>query len=359
MAYKYTHFIPQSTAPNGAKSIGVYNGNGEKVGTVLLGRLTPITKEKLYSFGLMADIHLWKVTPNWQANYKLDSALNYFQKQGCIFCAHCGDLTDQGFYIEKYTDGVETDTGAFDKYREICVKYTIPVYGICGNHESYNRPIRDTLSMLEEYTTELEELTGVAKLSYTIEQGNDVFIFCGQPVNNAVMSDEDLQWLYETLEANRNKRCFVFVHSFIPNDSGNALSVQTNSIFKMWGETKTTAFKNLLTHYKNIVLFHGHSHMKFICQELDESANYTEKNGFKSVHIPSLSRPRDVANGASINDDKGSEGYIVDVYDDCIVLNGMDFISEQYVPLGVFKINTTLQNIEANTFVDSTGTIIT
>jgi hypothetical protein len=37
-----------------------------------------------------------------------------------------------------------------------------------------------------------------------------------------------------------------------------------------------------------------------------------------------------------------SQGYIVDVYDDCIVLNGMDFISNKPIPLGVYKIDTIL-----------------
>jgi hypothetical protein len=179
------------------------------------------------------------------------------------------------------------------------------------------------------------------------------------------MRPSDLQWLYETLEANRNKRCFVFVHSFIPDDSGNALSVQDNSIFGTkyvcvdWSQTHTQAFKNLLIHYKNIVFFHGHSHLKFKSQELDKSANYTEKNGFKSVHVTSLGIPRDIVGDTAVEDRAGSEGYIVDVYDDCIVLNGMDFINNEFVPLGIYKIDTALQNIEANTFTDSTGIIKT
>ena len=48
MAYKYKHFIPQNTAPKGAKKIGVYNANGEKMLTIPLGGLTPVKKEKLY-----------------------------------------------------------------------------------------------------------------------------------------------------------------------------------------------------------------------------------------------------------------------------------------------------------------------
>jgi hypothetical protein len=61
----------------------------------------------------------------------------------------------------------------------------------------------------------------------------------------------------------------------------------------------------------------------------------------------------------SVNDNVASQGYVVDVYDDCIVLNGMDLINNEYIPLGVYKIDTTLEEIAAGTFTDSTGTIVT
>jgi hypothetical protein len=35
-----------------------------------------------------------------------------------------------------------------------------------------------------------------------------------------------------------------------------------------------------------------------------------------------------------------SQGYIVDVYDDCIVLNGVDMINQKPLPIGTYKIDT-------------------
>ena len=339
-----TPFIAQNIAPPNAKNLAIFDGNTKLFDVDISKMKLPVLGKKLYSFGLMSDIHLWKVIPNtWCPETKLDSALTYFENQGCDFCVHCGDLTEMGFYIEKYTDGMEVDTATFDVYNEIRQKHNIPIYGLCGNHENYNRDMDKTLALLEEYTTELEQLSGVAKLSYVQIFGDDAFIFLGQPTYNKVMSDEDLLWLEEMLETYKDKRCFVFVHSFIPNDSGNALGVQTNSIFGMWGEEKTEAFKELLSNHKKSVLFHGHSHLKFECQLLDKNANYTTKNGFGSVHIPSLSRPRniDTKNNKSIDDLSGSQGYVVDVYEDCIVLNGIDFTSNKPVPIGTYKIETT------------------
>ena len=351
MAYMYKHFISQNTAPSGAKRIGVYNDSGEKICTLPLGGLTPVTAEKKYSFGVVSDMHLWKVTSSWDGNRKIDNALTYFENKGCALCAHCGDITQTGLYDEG--DKVNLAPEQFAVYKEICDRHTIPVYGLCGNHESYVNPIANNLEELKYYTG--------TDLYYTVTQGDDLFIFLGQPNYNAVIGDDALQWLYETLEENRNKRCFVFIHAYIEEDSGDPLDLRENSIFEYWGATKTKVFMNLLKHYTNTILFHGHSHMKYECQKLDKNANYTERNGFKSVHVPSSARPRDVdlTTNTTPDDNNGSQGCVVDVYNDCIVLNGMDFVANEYVPLGVLKIDTTLQTVEAGTITDSTGIIIT
>ena len=346
MAYVYRHFIPQNTAPKGATKIGVYDRNGKRVMTIPLGGLIPPNSEKLYSFGLVSDIHLWKALSSWDGNTKFDNALSYFDSYGCVMCIVTGDLTQSGFYVR--TDDTDASTQSFDetqfqKYKEICDKHAIPVYEMCGNHESYySMSVSENLDKLKTYT-------GKDVLSYTVTQGNDLFILCGQPDDFIVMSDEDFTWLGETLEANKDKRCFVFIHSHIDDnveggveDSGNPAFARENSIFGYWGATKTANFINLMKQYPNAILFHGHTHIKFEAQEFDPQANYSEENGFKSVHIPSLGWPRTLvsSDGTWEGAHTESQGYIVDVYDDCIVLNGWDFINNKYVPLGVYKINT-------------------
>lgn len=335
MAYKYTHFIPQNIAPTGAKRIGVYNSNGERVCTVPLGRLKPPTGEPSYRFGLVSDIHLYKrgeAWVTWNPEEKFDNALSYFESQGCFFCVHCGDITQTGLYDEG--DKVNLRPEQFEVYKDVLDKHTIAVYGVCGNHESYVVPITSNLEELEYYTR--------TELYYVVGMGSDLFILLGQPSGGEVMSEDAFNFLKIVLAGAPDKRCFVFVHSYIEEDSGDAKDLRENSIFETWGTAKTNAFMDLLRANPNTILFHGHSHMKFMSQEFDKAANYTEKNGFKSVHVPSLGRSRDVnlAAGTTPEDMSSSEGYIVDVYDDCIVLNGRDFVGGKWIPTGVIKIKT-------------------
>lgn len=345
MAYKYKHFIPQNIAPNEAKRIGVYDADGKRVCSVSLGGLTPPAKEKIYSFGLVSDVHIHSnpyVT--WQPVPKFDKALTVFESYGCSFCVACGDLTNTGFYLrtDESVSGTEyLDEAQFAKYKEICEKHSIPVYELMGNHESYyGMPITGNLTLMKAYT-------GNDTLSYTVAQGNDLFILIGQPRDTTVMGDEDFQWLSETLEANKDRRCFVFVHSHIDDnveggveDSGNPVFARENSIFGYWGAAKTASFINLMRQYPKTILFHGHTHIMFEAQRFDKQANYSDENGFRSVHIPSSGSPREVvsSDGTWVGRDAESQGYIVDVYDDCVVLNGIDLINNKFVPLGVMRI---------------------
>ena len=76
-------------------------------------------------------------------------------------------MTQTGFF----NDG-DTETfvaSQFDSYKEICDRHTIPVYGICGNHESYVNPIVNNL-------TELKSYTGI-DMYYSVAYRNDLFIF--------------------------------------------------------------------------------------------------------------------------------------------------------------------------------------
>lgn len=331
MRYKYSHFIQQNIAPPGAKRIVALDSSGKTACTIPLGGLTPPKEEPLYSFGLISDIHLYPIAEVvWHPHTKLGNALTFFESQGCAFAAHCGDFTQTGLTLDSADTGL--DTRQFEQYQSICAAHSIPVYAVCGNHESITN--KDAYAMKNQREL-LLQYTG-NDLYFTVEYEGDLFIFVGQPNWNVVMDDAEFSWLKETLESNTNKRCFVFIHAYIEEDSGDPMDYRENSIFENWGETKKQAFMDLMASHKNAVLFHGHSHTMLECQQYDKTANYTERNGFKSVHVPSLSLPRylDFETEKALEDANASEGYIVDVYPDGFHLRGWDFIGNAPSPLG-------------------------
>ena len=108
--------------------------------------------------------------------------------------------------------------------------------------------------------------------------------------------------------------------------------------------------------------FSGHSHWKWYLQKYETIANIFrsyDDNGNPTcgwcVHIPSCASPID-SNGTNTRVSKGleSEGGIVDVYDNYIVIRGMVFKDAEdethvnlYSPIAQYKLDTTLINIPA------------
>ena len=331
---QYKDFIPENVALPNTRRIGIYDSKGNRVGFIPLNTLTPPTMgQKQYSFGALSDVHIVYQT----ATLDFQKALTYLNEDVDVaFTCICGDLTDNGT-----AEQLAQYKAVVDAYSE-----DTPVYAIAGNHEGYSsKP-----TLLEQYTGK--------PLYYSFTHGNDVFLMlgCYSWSNDGIFTKEYLQWVYETLEVNRNKRCFIFEHVFPWGDSGNPGGYYG---FDMFSGTKGSVFQSLLRHYKNTVFFHGHSHTKFYLQEVDDKANYSDALGYQSVHIPSLAVPRDIVNSALSNIYADSEGYVVDVYENGIHLRGRDFVRGEFLPIASYWLDTTIQIIEPGNFIDSTGTITT
>lgn len=328
---RYEDFIPENTAPAGTKRIGIYKLNGIRVGHISPGRLLQDKGKKLYSFGALADVHMQYET----APQDFQTALTYLNETADFVCV-CGDLT---------TNGSANELSAYKQHVEQYAQ--IPVYTIAGNHEGRNP---DILSILETYTGK--------PLYYCFTQGQDVFIMVGVKSHTSgdLFADGELQWLYETLEANRNRRCFVFQHVF---PRANSLGLYDNS---SWGGTEAAVFTSLIRHYPNVILFHGHSHLRFDLQgTYGEKANYDKDFGCHSIHISSVSSPRDAnaTDNGWVHVFADSEGYVVDVYEQGIHLRGRDFVGKAFLPIASYWLDTTLATVAAGTYSDNTGTIRT
>lgn len=337
-----TKLIKQNTAPKGAVKVVLFNENDESICEMSLGHLAkPASSRKLYSFLALSDVHQ-------QYDTGLEDhrrALTYANNSDEIdFVIETGDLTKAGTLIEIQEWKACVDAYLPDK----------PLYAITGNHENYS-------ARMSSYN--LSDYTG-HPLYYSFTKDDDVFIMIGCygwyegdiiPPNNT-LTDEELQWVYDTLEKNRNRRCFVCFHVLPWNDCGNAGGLYTYNLFT---GTRCSVLLSLLKHYKNVIMFHGHSHLRYELQEIDKKANYSDSNGYKSVHVSSLTVPRDANNAMNgyVDIFAESEGYIVDVYDNGIHLRAINFKTEEFIPIASYWIDTTIVEMEANTYTDSTGTI--
>ena len=329
----YTGLIRENTAPIGATKIGVYDASGARQGSIELGTLTPPDLgSKLYSSAAISDIHL----PYDTAKEDFQNALTYFNSlDDLLFVNICGDLTDAGS-VEELTD-----------YKEMRDTYSAkPVYSVSGNHE-YTCSTSYDFSNWTTYTGH--------HLWYSYTQGNDVYIMVGMNGYSSPFSTAELQWLYETLEANRNKRCFVYQHVFPWGGSGDVAGL--NGHGDLLDNVPGHVFLSLMSHYKNVIWFHGHSHQLFQTQEQYQVNNVDRVYARYSVHIPSLALPRIIVDDAQYGVFEASEGYVVDVYENGIILRGRDFVREKFLPIATFYLDTTLQTVAEETYVDPTGTI--
>lgn len=328
MRYRYRGLIKQNIAPKGATKIVIKDANGNQITTIPLVFLERPIGSKLYSFGLLSDIHC--AGNNSEEKKRFDNALTYFEQQDCVFCCHSGDMTNVGFHND--SDG-SYNPWQMEEYKNVIDSHpNLPVYGCCGNHESYGTDITCCVGQLPSYT-------GIPSLHYSMEYQNDIFIFLSQPAGNKPMSDEALTWLGTTLEINKNKRCFVFVHPFIDDgDSGNPYGLYGNKVFDWWGEKKYQ-FINIIRQY-NTIVFHGHSHISPNMQEEIKHSNYSEQLGFRSVHVPSISYERKVEAKTTLSVDYNvGYGYLVDVYTDFIILNGFNVVNNKVVGIATYKID--------------------
>lgn len=333
-----TPFIAENIVPLNVKNLAVFNGN-TKIGNVDISNMRPQNLgSKLFSFGALSDVH---VTESSKGNFQ--KALSYFNNvENVAFTCIAGDLTQQG----------TTDQYTF--YKNCVNEYSpnTPVYEITGNHDV--ETFTGTTEFVKPYLNE--------DLYYSFTQGNDLFIMFGMQgwkTTGETFSDESLQWLYEILEANRNKRCIVFEHCPRFDGSGNPYPPAPTGDILL--SQSGTCFKGLMQHYKNAIWFHGHTHISFEAQKDCSHANYDRKFGCHSVHIPSTMAIKTLnsAGDGYDGDSNRGMGYVVDVYENHIVLRGRDFVADKFVPIATYCLDTALQTIEANTFTDSTGTIVT
>lgn len=265
--------------------------------------------DKLYTFGVTSDIHL---RPDNCGNGidDFNRTIPLLQNLGAEFVGIPGDL---GYYGN--TNELELYNSALNTLA------TVPFHVVRGNHD---KPFTDA-----DWLT----YTGYTANHEFVYYG-DVFLFMSMDyadnTTNAIESGyaEGLAWLKARLDRYKGARIFIFCHYPPSGYSGLA-----DGQYYGWTSTATEddELVTIINQTKNVVMFTGHTHYRLNVQDTYDNMNIYRFNASKTalVHVPSNSRPRD-ASGNTV--EEYSEGYIVEVYEQGVVIRGVDFVSGEMMP---------------------------
>ena len=331
----YEDFIDANIAPYAADAIAIYDEADVKVGSIAINGIKADNSGLLYSVGMLSDVHLNTQNSYYSDSFTdFDSALKFFNSSAVnvAFTCTCGDISENGIEAE------------FARYQEIvAANPSTPVYTTTGNHDATYSGINEAL---------WKQYTGhglVYEVSKSLPNGKtDHYLFLGMSAWNfaEAYTSANLMWLKSRLEAYKNERCFIITHLFFPDGAGNMLNIYPEGNWLRG--VQLNELKELAAKYVNTIWFSGHSHWKWSLQKFDDDANvYRNQNAGWTVHIPSCAKPSD-SDGISSRDEKKdqSEGAVINVYENHIDILGVDLLAGQYIPIGTYRLDTTLEVLE-------------
>lgn len=349
--------LPDYTAiPDGASSILV-TLDGETL------EIYDIPQEKradrgeyTYSFGTISDLHFNRYQfsdGNDVAENTFDRALSFYDKAGVSLVAMPGDIS---------TDG---EKEAFMAFNEISSRYDFPVYTTTGNHDlhaKYKKENWRTYMNNGVYGDVTAE--GIVNVSdngldfvYEESSNGDIFIFLHQTSNNyglltgALLEMSQLDWLEAQLEMYKDRSVYLFFHTFLNSAKGNPFMATGNVqnslgwhyvLYYTPGAVDEVRMRELLRVYDNVTFFNGHSHWAYHMQTINPDLNISKngEDGATFVHVSSVSSPRvtdDYQIAWSGTDPDMSEGYLVEVYGDTLVLYGVDFVNNRILAYATYE----------------------
>ncbi len=314
------------------------------------------TSAPAYTFGCLSDVHFNRYSAEGgdATDLSYPRALNFLDDMGVSLVALSGDLSTKG------------EAEAFESFHRYNAQHSFPVYTCRGNHDCKSKFSYDAWKAnVNIGVFDNEAPAGVLNRSdngfdfvYSgSETKGDVFIFLSQCRSNylagvSILEQSQLDWLKTQLETYKDKRVFLYFHTFLNSSNGNWFMGEGNIVndyalfyplpyFK--GNTDEKQFRALLSAYKNVVFFNGHSHWAYEMEKYNKDLNITNYDGTTAtmVHISSVGAPRTTdllhpfmtSNPASM-----SEGIYVTAYPDYIVTNAVDFVSGEILAYAAYRI---------------------
>jgi len=343
--------------------------NEERVPLLVLS----IPKKKLlpdvpphYTFGVIADIHY-----NYFFNHDktidyavpaIDRALEFYKKAGCKHVCAAGDY------------GIYSEEKSYQDFSSAIERGGIPVIACGGNHELYAKiPVMygengywRTYINKGVYDRTLEGVLDIAEngidFTYSVPgQPSEIFVFLSQwywdghtNKQPKLLEDEQLIWLEEQLQKHADKTVFLLFHTYLSDDDGENVDgegdLRSTGGYSYNGHYNVHTpdekkLRELLTKYRNVIWFNGHSHYEYAMQVYNENLNIFDYEGTTAtmIHVPSVTNPRSVRPDAtSYHSLRGhcSQGALQFVYDGFQIMNGMSIWEDEILSYACYVIYT-------------------
>ena len=279
--------------------------------------------EKLYSFGVVSDVHI-NATSNTASRY-FDQALTLFESLGADLVCTAGDIADTSTLSE------------LEEYMTICGNHpNLEVHTCRGNHDE---KIDDA---------DWERITG-RPCNYEVVWNNDVFLFWSILGNRGSSQDslwEGFDWLKNRLNRYKGSRIFLFLH--YPPSGYSGLAPDQYYGFKS-SQTLDDELVTALNLIKNVTVFTGHTHYQFDVQDQYDNMNIYRFNAgdVNLVHVPSSSYCRD----ANFDSTSKSEGWFIEAYEKAVILRGYNLKTGEEVSGTEFILSTDNKEVSANAII--------
>jgi hypothetical protein len=194
----------------------------------------------------------------------------------------------------------------------------------------------------------------------------EVFVFLSQwywdghtSKQPKLLEPEQLLWLEEQLEKHAQKTVFLLFHTYLSDEDGENVAgegdLKSTGGYSYNGHYNTHTpdekkLRSLLTKYKNVIWFNGHSHYEYAMQTYNENLNVFDYEGTTAtmIHVPSVTNPRTVRPDATTYDSlrgKCSQGALQFVYDGFQIMNGVSIWENEILSYACYIIYTDKKGI--------------
>lgn len=252
---------------------------------------------------------------------------NYLLERYPYFVAACEDLHNAKCDIDALIGAGDITENAFavdyqliyDGFSGLDTRYILA----SGNHDIRLRKYENSLKAFSGLTNALNGDEAMDCYHYSQRVNGYKVIVLGSDrteMEQAYISDEQLEWLDDEVEAEKGKPTFVICHQPL-KDTHNEKNA-FGSITKAGGHVgeQSIAIKKILSKYKNVFFISGHLHSGF------GPDSYNNVDGIHCINIPSMA----IENKDGTYNDAGT-GYIMEIYEKRVIFRARDFAKGTWV----------------------------